>query len=525
MILSILVILVLLGVATFQYTQGLFPATIAAVCAAAAALGAFAFHEPLARAFGGPLGSYADAVALAGLFAVLFVLLRFVVDNFFPGNVRYPVAMDKIGAAVMGLVCGFFPAAILALVASQLPLGARAMMYSRYATEDGEVPAPRNLAQFYAVDRNDPSSDIMEYRDAITAERLGEGAEASSLWLPVDAWFVSLAASLSGPEGSLTGPTDFASVYPGGYDGYADAAYGRRIGLQAGAKQAALYDPDGGEAQVRLADEGGLFRLVTEEGGQFAGGLPQTKGEDWFGRNDPDPTLLAPAGKELLVVRLLFDRKAAGEGGYVRFGPSAARLVAGGKQYFAAGTIESSRVAVRAAPDDYLVSKGGVDLFYEVDADAFADADAARLADGAFLEFKELARIPLGGRPVRQFLTGDQRAQIERKVLVKQFIADALPDATADLGEVRALFDDMRDSLPAQAPDAAEAEEAFLAGQAVPEGTAAPEAADGDDSPAADAPTEEEPADDDAEQAGTAGILGGIKDGARDRNDEIEGGE
>ena len=523
MILSVIVILLLLGIAYFYYTQGLFSATTAAFSAGVAALVAFGFHESVARLGNGALGSYADAVALAVLFAVTFLVLRFLIDNYLPGNVRYPVALEKVGAGIMGVVAAFFATAVVALVANALPFGPTVAMHGRYETVDAEVPAPRNLSRVYRVDPNKPGADEMVYENEVVAGAFGDAAAARSLWLPVDRWFVALAGKVGGEAGSLSGTGDFAQIYPGGYDAYADAVYGRRLGIQPGASHAAINVGD--DPQVRLAPEGGLFRLTTGQGGQFPEGLPQIDGDLRDGGSEPDRVLRPGDGRTLLVVRLLFSPGAADDRALVRFSPASARLVVGDAQYFPVATLESAALVVAHRPDDYLLAQSGADLIYDLPTDAL-EAEGTIMPEGAFLEFKELARVPLGEERVYGYVTGDARAQLERKVVIQQGGVARLQNV--NVAELRTTegFDALREALPAEAPSAAEAEAAFLEGQAPPEGTPAEPAEDGV-APAEDA----EPADvaDDAEDAeepaGTAGILGGIRDKADERNDEIGGDE
>ena len=140
MILSIITLVVLAGVAFFHYTQGLFNATVSAISTAIAAVIAFGFNESLNRWFGTDfLGSYGDAACLVALFAFFYADLRGFLDNFLPSNVRYPVAFDKVGAAVMGLVAGFFASGIIAIAAQMLPFGATAVSHAAYEVEDAEV--------------------------------------------------------------------------------------------------------------------------------------------------------------------------------------------------------------------------------------------------------------------------------------------------------------------------------------------------------------------------------------------------
>jgi hypothetical protein len=516
MILSAVLILLLLGIAYFHYTQGLFPATTSAFAAGIAALTSFGLHESVARSFGTNLGAYADGVALIALFAAIYLILRVVIDSGFPGNVRYPVVLDKVGAGVMGVVAGFFAVAIVALAGHQLPFGPTYMMYARYETDDMEVGAPRNLARLYGVNPRDSGSDMMTYADAIEADQLGDPSDTVSLWVPFDAWFVSMASALSSPEGSISGPVDFAEVYPGGYDGYADALYARRLGIQAGGRKVALATEEAQE--VRLGDAGALFLLSTGEGGQFPEGLTRLRHDKSTGRDSGRGTALPDDGKAFLLLRLLFDNDAA-EDQLVRFGPANARLVLDGEQYFAVGTLESTKYLMYTRPDDYIFATTGVDLVFEIDA-SLLEGDPPTLPEAAFLEFKELARIPLGDERVWRFATADARTQVERKALNRRWIAAA--EAGVPVSDTVGFdrFFDLRDALPAEPADPAQAERLFLQGNAptvdVPDVTG--------DADATTAEPQLDP-DPDADEDEDGGMLDRLRGESDRRNELLEGGD
>ena len=491
MILSIILILLLGLIAFFQYTQGLFSATVTAICAGVAALSAFAFHEQVAAALP-QLGSYGNALALVALFAVLFLVLRFLIDNFFDGNVRYPVALDKVGAGLMGVVAGFFATGVIGVAAQELPFGPSIAMFSRYEVEDRETNIDRRIQNIYKVRTGNNASDVMIYSDVVTAPAIGETVAASestrqNLWLPVDTWFVGLAGKLSNEGGSLSGPIELGDVYPGGSVGFTDTLFARRLGLQPGAQRTATTD------LLDIAPEGGIFRATTGEGGQFAQGVPQLDAEDRAESRGLEPDRLPGSGKTFLVIRVLFDDDAENKGGYVHFGPSNFRLVAGGEQYFPIGTMESGTYLMSNAPDDFIFAQGGVDLVFEVNEDVLA-SEGSIMADGAFLEFKEQARVPLDDFRVSSRLNADGRAQVLRKRVIQEKIGQRYTD-----GPERYTTVDGFNELRATVPDA----------PAVPEepDASADDAADGDDP-----------------------VLGeerGILDNIKERNDEFneQGGE
>jgi hypothetical protein len=446
-------------------------------------------------------------VVTALLFALTYAILRAVLDNFLPSNVRYPVALDKGGAAVMGIVAGVLASGTLGVIAQQLPFGASAVGYSPYELEDSELNANRRLAPtFYKTERG--GSTVIETKNVMAVDQIGIEDEREGLWLPVDQWVLGLVDQVSGSGGSLEGPADFAAVYPGGAAGYVDALYGRRIGRQLSAQNVAVVNEE--RQDVKLADNGGLFQFNTDEGTQFGGGILQVAGEDWQDvRGRVDETYRVPNGKRGLVLRLRFGDDAGD--GYTRFGTGNVRLVAGGEQYFPIGTLEGARVLARHSPDDRLLARTGVDLVFEVDPDVLT-GDPTRMTEGAFVEFKETARLPLGERRVFAWVTETARSDVLRKETAARRIAVALGGDDRD----RSAFEALREALPAQAESAEAAEQAYLEGQAeqaeldIPEGT-------GD---ALEEPEVEVEADD---GAGDGFIGRNIAPGARERNDQIEG--
>src|SRR5579884_3691550 len=133
-----LAMLLVVGVITFfHYIQGFFSATLSAIIAVIAAVFALSYHETVVETLlGGRMANQAHAMALLGLFALIYLLLRVVFDKAVPGNVRLPVLMDKVGAVVMGLIAGIFGAGIVAIAAQELPFRTAIAGYTRYPVDD-----------------------------------------------------------------------------------------------------------------------------------------------------------------------------------------------------------------------------------------------------------------------------------------------------------------------------------------------------------------------------------------------------
>lgn len=502
MILSIIVIVVLGLVAYFHYTQGLFSASASLVAAALAAFAAWGFHEPLARASVAALGIYGPPVALVLIFALVYVVLRVILDGIVTGNTRFNPIVDKVGAGVIGLLAAFFPTAIIAIAAQMMPTGSSVMMHARYPLVDGEYGAPNHLARTNYRIRDPRADNMVEINNVVTVETIGTDAaqaETAGLWLPVDQWFISLAGGNA--SAALAGPADFNTIYPGGFDGYADAIYARRLGRQQPASGVAINL--GERTDVTLGDRGGLFLLD-----QGTEGVEAVAGDDYGGERPAVPNPYRAAGQNLLVVRVLFGDDAKDDRDYVRFGPANARLVLGNEQYFPIGTLESGRILVVQGPDDRLLASTGADFVYQLPDDVFATADKTELVEPAFLEFKTFAVVPLGNERVYQVVTADSRTQVARKMTTRQRISvlltgGELPNAVNERDTE--AFDALRDALPELAAD--------------------PEAAESFEQPAvpdvpADEPDAEAAADDEAASPAVEENRGGILDGMRDRNNE-----
>ena len=445
MVLNIVLVLLILGVAYFHFSQGLLAATVSLFCAAVAAFMAFSYHESVVAAFsGGRMAAYANGIALCVLFAVIYVLLRFVTDNLIVGNARYPMALDKGGAAVVGLVAALFPAAIIALAAQELPFGATVAGYAPLPVEDTALRVPNQLSSQFKVERGD---DVFAYDQLRVTDLTGTEAQEQrqSLWVPVDNWFLGLVAKLSTPgSGSLAGATDFKAVYPD----FKIAAFADRLGMQRSATQVALNIA--GKEQVGVSN---LFELTFGPGGQFpAAGIPQVDGDVRDGVRDIPATLKPAAGKRLLVVRISFkNNDMADRGGLVRFSPATCRLVAGGKQFFPVGTLESTTIVVNNLPDDFLLADRGADLIYQIDDDAI---EGQSLVAGAFLEFKRFGRVPLDDKKLLVRINQDPSTFVLRKIPVQDAILAKVPnDADGRTSNPRAAFDVFRSSVPTEAGD------------------------------------------------------------------------
>src|SRR4051812_31134331 len=176
MILSFVVIVFVGIIAYWHFLQGFFSAAISAVLAIIAALLALAYQEDLAALFGGRMNDQANAISLVVIFALTYLLLRVFFDWAIPGNVRFPVLLDRIGAPIMGIIAGIFALGVLVIAAQTLPFGPSIAGYQRFPIAF-DKPAIVRVPGKYA--------DVDAVYDEVDAEKF-LGNESSGLVLPVD---------------------------------------------------------------------------------------------------------------------------------------------------------------------------------------------------------------------------------------------------------------------------------------------------------------------------------------------------
>ena len=465
MIISIVAILLIAFIAYYHMTQGAFTSLLSAALAVLAAALALGNGPWLAATFQqGGFAPYADAVAVCVLFAVIYIVLRFVFDRFIPGNLRLNSTADKILAVLGGVVTGVMAVGTLVVAAEMMPFGQSVAMHSRYEAAERSV---RVLGRRRKVD---------VVTESILTDPFARPGQGAGPILPVDDVVATVTAHLS-DGGSLAGPFTrrISDLTPSPLD----QAYGQRLGRSAGSKSFLLVGT-GGETQARVDS----VNVIEAE-------VPQLFGEtnDLITELDRDvpETYVPPPGSVLLVVRVEVDQPAADLDNTFRFALGNAYLAAAGQGHFPIGTMAGGRVLVRNAIDDPLgIDFSGapdtqaVDLAFEVPRDDVL-AEGTRLRDNVLLTFKRYGRLPLGGRAV---VAGPPQASPRVAVMRKEDVQAAL----AALGS---------GNTPAAPAGDGEAPQDAPAPQAQPE--------------------EETP--------GSAGIMDRIRGGADERNEAIENPE
>lgn len=402
-----LILIIFLGViAFFHFIQGFFSATLSAIFVIIAAVFAFSYHETVVESLlGGRLANTAHAMVLLMLFALIYLILRVIFDNLVPGNVRLPVAFDKAGAAIMGIIAGIFATGIVAIAAQELPFAASIAGYTRY-----DVTPERNLT----VRMNNGRDTDSKVWDSLTADKPGEWGDQRGLMVPIDDIVVGTVRKLSGSDGALDSGRPLASIHPD----FLQELFGQRAGTETGADRVAMNLPGAHLDSVKVL---GLFTVPSD--------IPEKDAEYAKERNSGalKDTVRPTKGQQFLVVRVMFTKQAGDADLIVRFSTGSSRLVVPKRgeeadyvNLYPVGTLDSdlSKLWLNK-PDDFLyvsVKEGdkGADLVYIVDKAMF-DKGAP---DGAFIEIKRLARVDLSGQKIKGRPARDENIDVMRKPIL-----------------------------------------------------------------------------------------------------------
>jgi len=133
MIIILAATILILAIAYFQVTQGLFSALIMTILSIVCAAVALNTYEALAGAMlYAKQGSYADAIALTVLFVVPLFVLRILFDKLIPEGPEFSMWINRIGGGALGLVTGMVLIGMLLIVMQMLPFGQSALGYRAY---------------------------------------------------------------------------------------------------------------------------------------------------------------------------------------------------------------------------------------------------------------------------------------------------------------------------------------------------------------------------------------------------------
>jgi hypothetical protein len=377
-------LLIVVGiVAFFHYTQGFFSAFLSLVMSVIALAVAFGFHEQVVGLIAqGKFADQSHAIILCVLYAVTYIALRAVFDQFVPGNVNYGALPDKIGAGVCGLIVGLITGGVVGVAAQSLPFGPSIGMFSRYETLGDRKNTMQTVPNWAKVGRSD-IADHLDSHDEMKDVTI-DPSKASGPLVAADGFALGLFNTLS--SGSLSGETKWSDVHPD----YGTELFAQRLGMQPGAKKTAFPVNKQPAIQVEA-----MF-IAPEKMDQIDGDLPEFRPP---GYENPSAKLTAPEGKTLIIVRALVKgENVETTDNYARFGLASFRLCAGGKNFYPTAWVRKGEKAVFQKLDDFLVMGGNqtIDLVYAVDTELLHKEDGASalmaLPGKSFLEFKRLSR-------------------------------------------------------------------------------------------------------------------------------------
>lgn len=406
MILSIVLIVLVLCIALIHYIQGFFSATLSAIIAVIAAAVAIGYNETLVNMMKpGKFADNATAAFICLLFLVTYVILRIIFDKAIQGNVRFNPTVDKVGAAIMGLIAGVFATGVIGIAAQSLPIYSGSLA-TRYATN-----AEQNATGSYGESR---AQDIKLYDQMKSPVFKPE--DVTKLVVPVDDWVLGTVSNLS--SGTLSTGSAFTDVHPD----YLTELFGQRAGVQAASKHTATNYP-GATPQVSVE---GVFYLPKASELQYQDSeIPPVRQSqpDWYKEE-----FEKIRDKPVLIVRLKMATEAADAStNMIGLSPGSVRLVVPAEKdsqgqtkspavnVYPVGTLDkttkdNSLKLWMNRIDDYLFADAHgettVDFVFplpeDVDVDRLLEVDpktkAAALKDGTFIEVKRLARVDLSNK-------------------------------------------------------------------------------------------------------------------------------
>jgi len=147
MLIVIIATILVLGIAVYQATQGLFSAIVMAILTTLCAAFAFNYYEPLARTYlYSRQPAYADGIALVALLFGSLLVLRVLFDWRLRANVITSAWTDRIGGGLVGLYTGMILTGVLMLAIQMFPFGPSVLTYRPY---DESLHRDQRLAPFY----------------------------------------------------------------------------------------------------------------------------------------------------------------------------------------------------------------------------------------------------------------------------------------------------------------------------------------------------------------------------------------
>jgi len=372
------------AIAYFHYTEGLFSASLSAIIAIVATAVTMGYHD-LITPYLMKMPEQADAVGIIGLFAATYGILRFLFDKVVPGNVQFPLMMDKVGAGAMGLIAGLLGSGVVAVAAQSLPFGPSIGGYSRQDLHDRpNITIPSSDSGARPVDT--------QVTDELIGDTLGDPNHLAHLWFHQDEFAMGVANAVSAAGSALTSGLPLDTAHPD----FITEIYGDRLGMPTGTRHLAVGASTGANFSVKSA-----FRLAKPEK-KMDDEIRSVRGDMAF------PDIVGP----LVVVRVGLTGNStdiADADGIIRFSPASVRLKAGSHDYYPIGTLVGGTLLLRNRPDDPLMADAAkgeqtIDFVFSISDDDLKPAPPGdkqktmHFKDDSFIEFKRFAVADLSGR-------------------------------------------------------------------------------------------------------------------------------
>jgi len=429
MVLGTMLLVLCLAIAFFHYVQGLLTSALSAILVTFAAVLALGMHETLAKVLINlKYPEQAASVSLVALFAGCYFIPRVLLDMAVPGNVRFPVLVEKVGAGVFGLWVGLIATGIFAIAAQALPMWPTVGGYARYdvvtdRSQDGVRISGYSQGQMVKFDTETVDDNLNPQPD--------NPLHTGHLFLHQDDLVMGLVAHES-DGGALAGEVPWSSIHPD----YLTELFGQRLGLQIGVK-----------------------RTVSSTGVSLVGvyatpDLPQVDGEIAAMRQSSTTvpkTLSAGEGKVLLVVRLAFNGSEAADSAdsKFRFGPGNIRLctdvsdsdTAKYQDFYPVAVLRKGQ-AIFQRCDDFLIvdckAAPTIDFIFAVDANAIeTDSKKARkLHQGTFVSVKRYGIVDLSGQKLQTDIPANPTPDA---IIRKPDVSKTFPQETPSQADMQAL--------------------------------------------------------------------------------------
>jgi uncharacterized membrane protein required for colicin V production len=393
MILSVIVLILIALVAYYHYSQGLFTAAISVGCALIATLVAFGYYENMLNVIGaGKMSDMAAGAMLMLLFGVTYLVLRIVADAVVPGNVSFPLYVERAGAGILGVVAGILSVGTFAVATQLMPFGPAVGMATKYDVADREGIVISNTV-FGTINARSKDSGVQNE----LVNNNFDPANESNLWVPADNLVLSIVKLAS--AGSFGDAQAFGDVHPD----LPLEAFANRIGPDPSTNRVAINT-----TKLKAVDISGVYTT---------GPVDAADAELTDSRPGKKPITLPGKPDNVLVLRVDLQDNISDKDGFVRVTPAGVRLVVDGVTYHPAGTMAKAGLISLNRLDDQIPivmhGKGhGADFAFVLPKSVMSRIIAAgkTKADAGFFELKLFGRVDLGNRPVAAY-TGPTEAQ------------------------------------------------------------------------------------------------------------------